>query len=176
MTKKYQFADKWTPEVVKKGFTAVPNILIRSQGELDITNGEICVIICLLSYKWTEGNPFPSIATIAKATGMATNTVRNHIRSLQRKHLIKRIYRKGKSNEYDFGLLNARLRQLIEEGNPVKKRRYSLSENELKPSQKIDIELNEVKSKPIANKGSPKYGEPKAIGEIMNDKLRRKYD
>jgi len=105
----YLFSNKWSTEIEDAGFTMVPNLLIKHQSDLDITDPEIVVLVAILSFKWTDAMPYPSAGKLGEYTGKSTNSVRDKLRSLEAKGLITRVPRAGTSNEYDFTPLEKRL-------------------------------------------------------------------
>lgn len=105
----YQFREKWSPQITKSGYTAIPNLLIRNQKKLGITTSEMVVLLGLLMHKWTSENPYPSVGSLSAYNGLDHKTIRKHLRSLEKKRVIKRIPRIGQTNEYDFMPLIQRL-------------------------------------------------------------------
>lgn len=120
---KYSFTNKWHPEFKPWGFTAIPNLLIIHQRTLKITNGELVVLLNLNKFKWDDRDPFPSAQTLSKNTGMSVSSIRKHIRSLEKKKLVKRNFRKSQTNEYSLNQLNKKLLDIASNADlPVKKR------------------------------------------------------
>ena len=71
------------------GFTAVPDILIKSQGQLKLSSTEMVVLLNILAHWWQEDEwPYPRISTIGKRMGTSRRTVERAIRSLQAKGLV----------------------------------------------------------------------------------------
>ena len=72
------------------GYTAVPDVLIRSQRELRLSRTEMVVILNLLMHWWHgDGKwPYPRISTIAGRMGVTRRTVERAIKSLESKGLI----------------------------------------------------------------------------------------
>src|SRR5258708_12833070 len=97
-----KFDDRWPPAVTTKGFVAVPNCLLICQDILKITQAELGVLLHLLSYKYTNRNPFPSVMTIAKNSGQSHQIVRAKIVSLEKKGLLKRHLPPAQTTNYDF--------------------------------------------------------------------------
>ena len=147
----YNFTDKWSPEIAKWGHTPVPNLLIIHQRELGITNGELAVLIGLLMFMWSTKNPFPAVSTLASHTGMASKTIRKHIRSLESKDLIRRKYRKSQTNEYDFGPLKSRLHSIAKLVTPSTQKRVPLrpqmSRHPYPDSDNKEYEFNKTKKR-----------------------------
>jgi DNA-binding MarR family transcriptional regulator len=103
------FKDKWSLAIEKHGYTDVPNILLYSIAALDITAPEFLTMTSILSFKWDENNPFPSVRSISARTNSSPRNVRKHIASLERKGLLKRIPCTYQTNKYDFVQLNNKL-------------------------------------------------------------------
>lgn len=78
------------------GFTAVPDILIRSQGQLKLSPTEMVVLLNILLHWWREDEwPFPRISAIADRMDTSRRTVERAIRSLQEKGLV--VHRKSEA-------------------------------------------------------------------------------
>ena len=75
------------------GFTAVPDVLIRSQSHLKLSAIEMGVVLNLLLHWWhSDGEwPYPRLSTIAHRMGVSRRTVERAIRSLENKRLIERL-------------------------------------------------------------------------------------
>lgn len=110
----YTFKHKWSPAIERLGFTSVPNILLDNLAALNVTAAEFLTLVAVFSFKWDNRDPWPSNATISKRANCSPETVRSHIRQLEKKRLLKRIPRTGSSNCYDFTGLVARLEELAE--------------------------------------------------------------
>ena len=92
--------DKPTPSAIRQrwrgavtsaetGFTAVPDVLIRSQGQLNLSSTEMVVLLNILLHWWREDEwPYPRISTIGERMGTSRRTVERAIRSLQEKGLV----------------------------------------------------------------------------------------
>lgn len=71
------------------GFTAVPDVLIRSQGQLELSSTEMVVLLNILMHWWRDDDwPFPRISVIGKRMGTSRRTVERAVRSLQAKGLV----------------------------------------------------------------------------------------
>jgi biotin operon repressor len=105
---------KWGAEIVHFGWTAIPNALLRNMGVLGISPTEM-VIICHLNRFWWEKDrlPFPSILKMADEMGVSSKTIERNLSSLEKKGLIIKIERSGKSNSYDMTPLVEKLRLAI---------------------------------------------------------------
>ncbi len=114
----YAFSDKWSSRLETGGFTNIPNVLIKNQSKLGITDPEMVVIVSLASYKWDQRLPYPSIPTLSKHIGKTPGAIRNNIRTLEKKGYIKRVYRDNQSNQYDLRPL---IKVLESYTQPIKK-------------------------------------------------------
>lgn len=144
---KYDFTSKWSAEVEKWGYTEMPNLLITNQQYLDISNAEMVVLINLLMYKWTVKNPYPAVASLSRHTGMSSNTVRTHLRLLEKKKLLKRIGRKSLTNEYNLVPLINKLRGVASVGKPpAQKRAFVYSKSNSNPYSYLNTKEDAAKN------------------------------
>ncbi len=109
---RWDIAKRWTPILVEDGFTPVPLTFLTHYGAMGITSAEAMLIIHLMSHKWDEKNPFPTFGRIATRMRISETAVRGHARSLEKKKLLKRITRPGRSNQFDLKPLFERLEKV----------------------------------------------------------------
>lgn len=131
----YTFSDKWSSRIESGGFTNIPNILIKNQSKLGITDPEMVVIMCLALYKWDRRLPYPSVSTLSEHTGKTPGAIRNNVRSLEKKGLIKRVYRDNQSNQYDLRPL---VKVLESYTQPIKKITSVRHKFDTRPYQNIN--------------------------------------
>ena len=113
---RYPIEERWSPAVASKGFSAVPTVFLNSYAQLGITPTEAMLIIHLMSYKWDNRRPFPSVAKLCAKLGLSDGQVRSILRRLEKeKKFVTRIHRIGRSNEFDFTPLIHALEQLQEQ-------------------------------------------------------------
>jgi hypothetical protein len=135
---------KWTPTLMKAGWTVLPNVLFERQQALGLDPLDISILLHMASYWWSEGSkPHPSKATIAKAIGIEPRSVQRRIAALEKDKLIRReercISKTGsKTNVYH-------LDGLIEAAQP-----YALEKIE---EQKVKAALRDARA---TRKGKPK--------------------
>jgi hypothetical protein len=105
---------KWTPTLMKAGWTVLPNVLFERQQALGLDPLDINIILHIASYWWSEsGKPHPSKVTIAKAIGVTPRSVQRRIAALETAKLIRREERRislkgSKTNIYHLdGLIEA---------------------------------------------------------------------
>lgn len=170
---KHDFASKWSTEIKRCGYTPLPNLLISNQAKLGIAPGEFVVLSTLLSYKWSNDDPYPAIASLAKYTGMASSTVRRHIRSLEAKGLLRRKFREHQTNEYNFDCLVSRLQQLAgKHPPPVQKCTRPSSPTNSSPYSKIDTKEDSFFKKNKVKRGQNST-KPTHIGDILGKRYER---
>jgi len=101
---------RWSENVLKHGFTIVPNILISGRTHLALTPTEFYVFVALESYRWDNTHsPFPSLTTLAKQTGLHKQTVYRATNALEIKGLLVKHRRFSKSTVYDLRPANEEL-------------------------------------------------------------------
>jgi predicted transcriptional regulator len=105
---------KWTPTLMKAGWSAFPNIIIEKQRALGLDALDMNILLHLVQYWWLEENvPHPSVGTIAEALQVTTRTIQKRISKLQNDGLITREERRhskfgSQTNLYRFdGLIKA---------------------------------------------------------------------
>lgn len=103
---KQQTQEKWGDVVREgshRGFTIVPELLLRHQGDLEITAIEMNVLINLIAHWWyAERQPFPSDQKIADRMGVKPRTVQRAMASLEKKGLIDRNATKFRLTSGDY--------------------------------------------------------------------------
>lgn len=113
------------------GFTAVPDVLIRSQGQLKLSSTEMVVLLNILLHWWREDEwPYPRVSAIGKRMGTSRRTVERAIRSLQEKGLV--VHRKSEvvrngpaARRFDLSGLIDTLRSRVEAWHGVSSDRVS---------------------------------------------------
>lgn len=115
-------ASKWGMAVAERGFTQVPNYLIRLNTlvheDHKLPPSEMVILLQLVATWWRTGEmPFPSMATLASRAYLSERQVQRALKSLEEKGFLKKV--KGKvgviaSNSYDLSPLIAVLGQIAE--------------------------------------------------------------
>jgi len=97
-------ADRWTPEIVRKGWAPIAHSFLDLYTKLPqpLTTTEAMVVIMLMRFKWDDRHPFPSLKRLGRMMDLGSTSIRNHIRSLESKGYLTRIYRSGFSNAFDL--------------------------------------------------------------------------
>lgn len=120
---------KWTPTLMKAGWSAIPNIIIEKQRALGLDALDVNILLHLIQYWWTEDNvPRPAVGTIAEALNVTPPTIQKRITSMQKIGLIKRDERRhskfgSQTNLYRFdGLIAACTPHALEKIAAAKKK------------------------------------------------------
>ena len=88
--------DKWSSQVMKFGYTPIPNLLLRAQGKLKITPVQLNVLVQLAEHWWeADKDPYPAKDRIAGRMGKSPRQVQRYITQLEKKGLVRRIERFG---------------------------------------------------------------------------------
>jgi transposase len=117
MTKrdKRRSEDKWTAQVMKLGFTPLPNLLLRAQARLGLNPEQLNALLQIIEHWWeADKMPFPSKDTLARRMGKSPRQIQRYLTQLEDGGFISRIERfNGRkaqvSNGYDLGGLVAKL-------------------------------------------------------------------
>ena len=110
--------DKWSPQVLRLGYTALPNLLLRAQGKLKITPMQFNVLAQIAEHWWNADEyPFPTKDRIATRMNKSPRQVQRYITQLEQMGLISRIFRySGRkaqtSNAYSFDGLIKKMQAL----------------------------------------------------------------
>lgn len=85
-----------------KGFTQVPNFLLKSK---KLSSGDKLAFAMLLSYAWQNDHCFPGQKRLGDDMGLHETNVRRHLKSLQAHGLLTIVRRgQGKTNIYELNL------------------------------------------------------------------------
>lgn len=114
--------NRWTPALVKGGWTPVSTYFIDNYHRLDpkFTSLEAMLVIHLIRHKWDERNPYPTFGTLSERMGISATATRNHARSLEKKGYLRRLMTKGSSNQFDLKPLFKALELLVAADKVVK--------------------------------------------------------
>jgi DnaD/phage-associated family protein len=113
-----KFFELYGKIIAQDGVTPIPMALFRYQKELRLDCTELVFICYVMTYRWTAGDPYPSIKKMAIATGISEKTLHNYKSSLVSKNYLRLVKRsdprKGNmSNGYDFSPLLETLEKII---------------------------------------------------------------
>lgn len=74
------------------GYTAVPNILLRSQARLGVSTTEMVVLLNILLHWWEPDDwPYPHPGHIASRMGVSRRTVERALATFNTKGLVERL-------------------------------------------------------------------------------------
>lgn len=86
--------DKFGTQVMKHGYTMLPNLLLQAQARLGISHAEFNVLVQLVSHWWdADKDPYPAKDTIARRMGLSPRQVQRYLTKLEDAGFIKRIER-----------------------------------------------------------------------------------
>jgi DNA-binding MarR family transcriptional regulator len=103
------------------GFCALPTLFLAHCSGLRGSDGkplkpsEILLAIHILSFKWTEELPFPSVETLAQRMGMNVRSIRKLLTSLERAGLVARLQAPRRANRYDLSQLFLAIERIADE-------------------------------------------------------------
>ena len=101
----------WTPELGQQ-FTPLSTYFLRNYRRLGMTSTEFELICHLISYKWKEDAPYPSLGRVAESMGKDLRYLRKVCAGLQTKGLLYRNTRIGGTTRYELGGLFKKLEEL----------------------------------------------------------------
>jgi hypothetical protein len=110
-------ARRWTPSLVKDGFTPISNYFLANYYRLKpkLQPGQVVLICHLIQFKWGDAPPRPSFKTLAERMSVTATAVRNHARALENAGYLLRIQRVAQPNLFDLRPLFEKLEQLMVE-------------------------------------------------------------
>ncbi len=73
----------WGDDVLDTGFSQIPNALLDHQHDIGLTNDELCLVIHVLLYKYSESDPYPRNATVAERMQCSERSLERYIASLK---------------------------------------------------------------------------------------------
>lgn len=97
--KQLAFEERFGVTVRNFGFTQIPNIAVRHIKELETKPIDFTILTYLLSFPPED---YHAISTISEAIGAHPKTVRTAFLRMEKKRLIRRIFRIGEANIYDI--------------------------------------------------------------------------
>lgn len=97
--KQLTFEERFGVTVRNFGFTQIPNIAVRHIKELGTKPIDFTILTYLLTFPPED---FHAISTISQAIGAHPKTVRTAFLRMEKKRLIRRIFRTGEANVYDI--------------------------------------------------------------------------
>ncbi len=101
---------RWSPHTVLQ-FTPVSDFFLEQYHHFQITPGQAMFLIHLLSYKWDEAPPYPSMRTIKDRMGMSYGQIRNYADQLEELGCLRCEKRKGRTCIFHLEPLFERLEE-----------------------------------------------------------------
>ncbi|HKP53141.1 MAG TPA: helix-turn-helix domain-containing protein [Chloroflexia bacterium] len=146
------FAARFGRIILQNGIAALPSALYHYQGKLELSAQQVWLVSYILSHKWDEDLPYPSLKKMAKRTTLSLSQLQRIKNSLCEMGYLM-VYprfneRLGQgTNAYDFAALFDRIETLLSEDpanpNPIRA--------EVTPPDMV--ELNELDSSFVARYG-----------------------
>jgi len=108
-------------DVLKHGYTGVPNIMVRGQAKLGLNPTQINILIQLLSYYFDPDRPpYPPKRDLLKRMRISESTLKKHIKELEEAGFIKREQQVTPAGEYGSNIyhldgLMKKLKKLVPE-------------------------------------------------------------
>ncbi len=151
-TQNSSVANKWGKLVASYGHTAIPNLLIEHVVNLKLSPSEFLIVVCVLKFKWSDEDPYPSADTLSKLSGLAKNTVRTQIRQLKKRGIVKVVRRTSEnnaqqSNGYDFTPLRKRLESYAQRTPKRASTRLSADSQPYSPTETKEDAANKTQEK-----------------------------
>lgn len=157
-------ARKTTPRLAADGFCSLPTAFLAFCARLRGADGkplnasEILLAIHILSFKWSEALPFPSIETLGARMGMNVRSIRKLLKRLEQAGFITRVQAPHRTNRYDLtGLFTAIEALMDEEAARVKLKREEeaeqarvRAEEHAKMTALLDKQLEEINNEIFA--------------------------
>jgi Helix-turn-helix domain len=85
---------KWGAKTLVSGFVVIPSELLKKQQLLNVDSAELNVLLNLCMHWWKADDwPYPSTAKLAERMGVSQRTAQRYIEGLEKKGLIRRIYK-----------------------------------------------------------------------------------
>jgi hypothetical protein len=129
----YIIRERWSSSI-DDGFTAIPNVLLKHQQDLEITCNELCVLIHVIMFWWdADQGPYPSAGTIAKRMGSSTRSVERHLASLSEKALLVKV-KSDDRKRFDLSGLVKRLEGFAALSEHRRVHKYPVEESGLSPN------------------------------------------
>ena len=118
------FAARFGRVILQNGIAAIPSALYHYQGRLGLSAQQVWFISYVLSHKWDEDLPYPSLKKMAKVTGFSLSQlqrIKNGLCQAGLLHVYPRYDDKNGqgTNAYDFSGLFDVLEKLIESDGPT---------------------------------------------------------
>lgn len=106
----YRLSVRFGEEILARGHTAIPNLVLNYYVQLGISGAELLFTIHVWQHWWSDRDPYPSLRTIASRMGISVRQAKRHVESLESKGLLRVIERflpdgSQTTNEFDYSAL-----------------------------------------------------------------------
>ena len=102
------FSFRWGVELLDDGFVSVPNLFLDRYADVGVKPMEFLLIIHLARYHYERPGSEcrPSLRTVAQQMDRCDRYLRQLLENLEKRGLLVRHYRRGKTTVYDFSPLS----------------------------------------------------------------------
>lgn len=127
-------------DVMRHGYTAVPNIMVRAQSRLGLNAAQFNILVQLLSYYMDPARPpFPTKRELQERTKLSDATLKKHLKALEQAGFIRReqqVTRCGDfgSNIYHLDGLIEKLKKLVPDFDKEREEREESRRKSEKPN------------------------------------------
>ena len=113
----YTFSQKWGDDpFTGMGHTQLPNALVEYGARIGLTMTECWLVTCVLRFKYTPADPYPSQARLGAIVGKREETVRHVLKAVERKGLMRVTKVRGDLGHFTHSVYNfAPLRAALNE-------------------------------------------------------------
>lgn len=114
----YEWQQRFWSVIIRRGVSPAPTALYEYQCELELTAQEVWFIMYILSFKWNDSLPYPSLEKMSKKSRISSPTLHSYKNSLIKKGYLEIVNRTNEygwqtSNWYNFTKLFKKLEELI---------------------------------------------------------------
>src|SRR5689334_18751851 len=115
----YRFLARYGATILRGGIATIPAALYRYQAELQLKPQQVWFISAILSHKWDQSLPTPSLSRMAQQTGVSRQMLHTYQRELVAAGWLIVINRTNQlggqdTNFYDFSQLFGKLEELLD--------------------------------------------------------------
>lgn len=106
----YRLSVRFGEEILARGHTAIPNLVLNYYDRLGVSGPEILFTIHVWQHWWSDRDPYPALRTIASRMGISPRQAKRYVESLEAKGLLRVVERflpdgSQTTNEFDYSPL-----------------------------------------------------------------------
>jgi hypothetical protein len=106
----YRLSVRFGEEILARGHTAIPNLVLNYYVPLGLTGPELLFTIHVWQHWWSDRDPYPSLRTIATRMGISVRQAKRYVESLESKGFLRVVERflpdgSQTTNEFDYSPL-----------------------------------------------------------------------